>query len=94
MSFQLNILPGDHVVAVSEDQTLLDAAAAAGLLLPHSCRDGVCGACKGKVLEGTVDYGQHGPQTLTDEEKAAGLALFCCATARSELGRASCRERV
>ncbi|HQU89374.1 MAG TPA: CDP-6-deoxy-delta-3,4-glucoseen reductase [Denitromonas sp.] len=85
MSFQLNILPGDHVVAVSEDQTLLDAAAAAGLLLPHSCRDGVCGACKGKVLEGTVDYGQHGPQTLTDEEKAAGLALFCCATARSDL---------
>ncbi|TVO59382.1 CDP-6-deoxy-delta-3,4-glucoseen reductase [Denitromonas halophila] len=85
MSFQLNILPGDHVVAIAEDQTLLDAAAAAGLLLPHSCRDGVCGACKGKILEGTVDYGQHGPQTLTDEEKAAGLALFCCATPRSDL---------
>ncbi|WP_323000708.1 CDP-6-deoxy-delta-3,4-glucoseen reductase [Denitromonas sp.] len=85
MSFQLTILPGDHVVAVSEDQTLLDAAADAGLLLPHSCRDGVCGACKGKILDGTVDYGKHGPQTLTDEEKAAGLALFCCATARSDL---------
>ncbi|KAA3649182.1 MAG: CDP-6-deoxy-delta-3,4-glucoseen reductase [Proteobacteria bacterium] len=85
MSFQLTILPGDHVVAVSENQTLLEAAADAGLLLPHSCRDGVCGACKGKILDGTVDYGKHGPQTLTDEDKAAGLALFCCATARSDL---------
>ncbi|MBT0959757.1 CDP-6-deoxy-delta-3,4-glucoseen reductase [Denitromonas iodatirespirans] len=85
MSFQLTILPGDHVVSVTDDQTLLEAAAEAGLLLPHSCRDGVCGACKGKILDGTVDYGKHGPQTLTDEEKAAGLALFCCATPRSDL---------
>ncbi len=53
--------------------------------MPHGCKDGACGACKGKVLEGVVDHGRAQPHCLNDEEKAAGLALFCCATARSDL---------
>jgi CDP-4-dehydro-6-deoxyglucose reductase len=39
----------------------------------------------GKVLEGRVDYGKHLDSTLTDAEKAAGMALFCCAKPRSDL---------
>ena len=85
MSFKLTILPGDHEIEVAEDQPLVDAAIESGLMLPYSCRDGVCGACKGKILSGTVDYGRHGPDTLTDADKAEGLALFCCATAKSDL---------
>ncbi len=85
MSFKLTIQPGDHHVDIAEDQTLLDAAIHAGLMLPYSCRDGVCGACKGKVLSGSVNYGKHGPDTLTDAEKAEGLALFCCATPKEDL---------
>ncbi len=86
MSYKLTILPGDHQIIVDdENTTLLEAATAAGLMLPHSCRDGVCGACKGKVITGTVDYGKHAADTLTDEEKAAGLALFCCARPTSDI---------
>lgn len=91
MPFKLTILPGDHEVEVADNQTLIDAAIEAGLMLPYSCRDGVCGACKGRVLSGTVDYGKHGPDTLTDAEKADGLALFCCATPTSDL-RIECRN--
>lgn len=53
--------------------------------MPHSCRNGACGVCKGKVIEGSVDHGNHQAYALTDAEKAAGLALFCCAKAKSDL---------
>ena len=34
---------------------------------------------------GSVDYGKASPNTLTEAEKDAGLALFCCATPRTDL---------
>src|SRR4029079_52986 len=34
---------------------------------------------------GVVDYGVHQKSTLSDDEKHAGLALFCCATPRTDL---------
>ncbi|MCB1937754.1 MAG: CDP-6-deoxy-delta-3,4-glucoseen reductase [Rhodocyclaceae bacterium] len=85
MPLKLTILPGDHQLDISADQTLLEAAIAAGLMLPYGCRDGVCGKCKGKVLSGAVDYGTHSPDTLTEADKAAGLALFCCAKPREDV---------
>ncbi|THF61295.1 CDP-6-deoxy-delta-3,4-glucoseen reductase [Pseudothauera rhizosphaerae] len=85
MPFQISLQPGGQQFQAEPDQTILDAALAAGLLLPYGCRDGACGACKGKVIAGTVDHGGVSGAVLTDEERAAGLALFCRATARSDL---------
>ena len=53
----------------------------ADLMLPYGCRNGACGTCKGKILEGDVDYGPHQASTLTEDEKREGFALFCCAQA-------------
>ena len=58
---------------------------AADLMLPYGCRNGACGTCKGKILDGRVDYGPHQPSTLTDDEKRQGLALFCCAKPLTDL---------
>lgn len=85
MSYQVTIQPSGHEFTVKEGEPLLTAALNAGFALPYGCRNGACGACKGKVLAGEVDYGVHQEGTLTPEEKARGLALFCCATARSDL---------
>lgn len=85
MSFRVSIQPGGQQFDAAEDTTILQAALDAGYLLPYGCRDGACGSCKGRILEGEVDYGKAAPMTLTDEDKAAGLALFCCATPRSDL---------
>jgi CDP-4-dehydro-6-deoxyglucose reductase len=85
MSYQVTIQPSGHQFTVNEDETLLGAALNAGFALPYGCRNGACGACKGKVLAGVVDYGAHQEGALTAEEKAKGLALFCCAKARSDL---------
>lgn len=85
MSYQVTIQPSGHQFNVNEGETLLNAALNAGFALPYGCRNGACGACKGKVLAGVVDYGVHQEGALTAEDKAKGLALFCCATARSDL---------
>jgi ferredoxin-NADP reductase len=52
-------------------QTLLDA----GLDLPFSCREGICGSCETGVVSGTPD---HRDFLLSDEEKEAGTTMLLC----------------
>ena len=85
MSFSVTVEPGKHAFAAEAEETILDAALRQGLTMPYGCRDGACGACKGKVLCGEVEHGKAQPHALTDADKAAGLALFCCAKAKSDL---------
>ena len=85
MPFHVTIQKSGHAFDVPDADTVLAAALAAGYTIPYGCRNGACGACKGRVLEGAVDYGQHQPYTLTEGEKQAGLALFCCARPLSDL---------
>ncbi len=85
MTYLTTIQPSGHQFPIEDHETLLEASLKAGYALPYSCRDGVCGACKGKILQGQVDYGKHQDSTLTDAEKAAGMALFCCAKPQSDL---------
>ena len=85
MPFDITIKPSGHSFACDDGETVLAAAMRADLMIPYGCRNGACGTCKGKILEGRVDYGMYQSLTLTDEEKAAGLALFCCAKPESDL---------
>jgi CDP-4-dehydro-6-deoxyglucose reductase, E3 len=82
---QVIIKPSDHAFPCAADETVLEAAMKADLILPYGCRNGACGTCKGTILEGDVDYGPHQPSTLTDDEKRVGLALFCCAKPLTDL---------
>lgn len=88
---QVTIQPSGHVYKVPEGETILKAALAEGFNLPYGCRNGACGSCKGKILEGSVDYGPYTPAVLSDIEKNAGYALFCCAKPLSDLV-IECRE--
>jgi len=85
MSHQIIIQPSGHVLKVESGETILEAALREGFSLPYGCRNGSCGICKGKIIQGTVDYGRHNEETLTEEEKQAGKALFCCASPLSDL---------
>ncbi len=91
MSYQISVMPSGHQFTAEADETILEAAIRQGLTLPYGCRDGACGSCKGKVLAGSVDHGKAQAHALKDEEKAAGLALFCCARAQSDL-TIECRQ--
>jgi CDP-4-dehydro-6-deoxyglucose reductase len=91
MTFKTVIKPSDHNFPIEANETILEAALKHGFTLPYSCRDGICGTCKGKLLTGQVDYGKYQEGTLNDAEKAAGMALFCCAKPLSDL-TIECRE--
>jgi len=91
MSFQVTIKPSGHVFTVNDDETVLSAAIDAGFNLPYGCRNGACGACKGLVVEGEVIHGEHQPNAITEAEKNAGQALFCCSKPQSDLV-IECRE--
>ena len=85
MPYQVSIQPSGHQFTVQDDETILEAALREGFALPYGCRNGACGACKGKVLAGQLDYGVHSANALKDEEKVRGLALFCRAKPLSDL---------
>jgi len=91
MTFKTVIQPSGHEFTIEGSETILDAAIKNGYVLPYSCRDGVCGTCKGKILQGTVDYGKPQEEALTEAEKSIGMALFCCAKPLSDLV-IECRE--
>ena len=85
MSCQVTIKPSNHTFTCDDSETVLAAALRAGITLPYGCRNGACGACKGKILEGRVDYGNPQPYVLAEFEKKAGLALFCQARPHTDL---------
>lgn len=85
MPYQVTIQPSGHSFNVNEDETILTAALREGFALPYGCRNGACGSCKGKLLEGRVDYGQYQETALKPEEKSAGKMLFCVGKACSDL---------
>lgn len=85
MSFKVTIRPSGHEFDVDESESILDGALRAGYVLPYSCRNGVCGSCKNRLLSGRVDYGDANPTTLTEEDRENGLALFCQARALEDV---------
>ncbi len=67
------------------NEPILDAAERAGLMLPYSCRDGICGTCKARLNSGSVDHGFYAASALTEEERAQGYFLMCCSSATTDL---------
>lgn len=71
---------------MSAGENLLAAALAAGLPLPHSCREGRCASCKARLVTGQIVYPQGTlPPGITADESARGEVLLCQARARSDL---------
>lgn len=84
-TFTVRLEPAGHSFAVEPGETILAAALRAGHPLPYSCRNGSCGACKGRVLQGEIDYGVYEATALSAAERAAGKALFCQAVPKSDV---------
>jgi len=85
MSFEVVIEPSQLKFTAEAGQTILDAAMAADILLPYSCRAGSCSTCKGKVLSGQVDETVNVRHVLLQDDIDAGYTLFCQARPQSDL---------
>lgn len=91
MPYQITIKPSNHVFSAHDDETILEAALREGFVIAYGCRNGACGTCKGKVIEGRLDHGASRQQALPESDKRLGLALFCQARPLSDLV-IECRE--
>src|SRR5690606_41303496 len=62
-------------IEVSKGQTIPEALQLAGLDVPSSCQQGVCGVCETTVLQGIPD---HRDLILTDDEKKQNNTMMIC----------------
>ncbi len=85
MSHNIRIESSGHEFIAEEKETVLAAALRQGVTLAYSCRNGVCGTCKGKILAGQVDYGVYEDKAMSVAERNAGAALFCQAVPLTDL---------
>ena len=85
MTYKITVQPGGQTCLAESGASVLRAALAAHINLPYGCRNGTCGSCKGRVLQGRVDHGYADAGALNEAEKAQGYALFCCAHPLSDL---------
>src|SRR5262249_9124907 len=91
MPHQVTIKPSNHSFTVNEGESVLDGALREGYVIAYGCRNGSCGTCKGRLLEGRLDYGEYEEHALPDAEKDAGKALFCQARPLTDVV-IECRE--
>ncbi|MFT3858689.1 MAG: 2Fe-2S iron-sulfur cluster-binding protein [Aquabacterium sp.] len=74
----LRIEPAGWEVPILPGQSLIEAALAAGIQMPRSCRNGSCRACLCRLVSGEVSYRVEWPG-LSFDEKADGDVLPCVA---------------
>jgi vanillate O-demethylase ferredoxin subunit len=78
--FTLRIASSGLLVDVPADRSALAALADAGIVIPSSCGQGLCGSCVTGVLDGEPDHRDH---CLTPEARAANDCFTpCCSRAR------------
>jgi vanillate O-demethylase ferredoxin subunit len=80
--FDLKIASSGRIVHVPAEKSALEALLDHGFEMESSCREGVCGTCVIRVLDGEPD---HRDLYLTAEEREKNDAFLpCCSRARSE----------
>lgn len=88
---QIALAPGEgftvavagHAFQALASETVLQAAARQNVVIPCGCGGGMCGTCRLRLREGTVDMRHAGG--LSREEEAAGWILACSSRPRSDL---------
>lgn len=78
----------EETFTADSGETVLEAAARAGIRLPYDCRTGTCAECVGRVIEGRIEH-RRMPRALEPSDEEENYALLCIATASED-----CRIRV
>ncbi|WPH24056.1 PDR/VanB family oxidoreductase [Variovorax paradoxus] len=80
-SFELRLAKSGRSVMVGRGVSTLDALLQAGVNVDYSCRQGICGSCEVRVLEGIPE---HRDEILTDAERKSNKTMMvCCSRACS-----------
>lgn len=74
-AFEVECRTSGATSTVGAGTSVLEAAEGAGRIVNNSCRDGICGSCETRVLEGTPD---HRDFLLSEAERASGTTMMSC----------------
>lgn len=78
-AFTVRLQKSGLSIAVSAEQSILQALRSAGQTVPSSCENGLCGSCRTGLLAGQAE---HRDTVLTAEEKASNI-MVCVSRALS-----------
>lgn len=81
--FAVSFAKSRREIECAADQHVLDAARQAGVRLPSSCTQGMCGTCKVKLVSGQVDMKHNGG--IRQREIDQGMVLLCCSKPLTDL---------
>ena len=73
--FELVCQTSGATVQVPPGVSIVDALEEIDIWIPTACREGICGTCETRVIEGIPD---HRDSLLSDEEQAAGKVMMTC----------------
>lgn len=73
--YEVELARSGVTLLADPDVPLLDSVQAAGVFIPYSCQEGVCGSCETRVLSGDID---HRDSILTEEEKRLNGVMMPC----------------
>ncbi|MFB4426544.1 2Fe-2S iron-sulfur cluster-binding protein [Streptomyces sp. QL37] len=74
-AFEVECRTSGTTLTVGAGTSVLEAAESAGITVDNSCRDGICGSCETRVLEGVPD---HRDFLLSEAERAANTTMMIC----------------
>jgi ferredoxin-NADP reductase len=81
--FKVSFTKSNREIECGSAQHVLDAAKKAGVRLPSSCTQGMCGTCKVKLVSGEVAMKHAGG--IRQREIDQGMVLLCCSKPLSDL---------
>jgi vanillate O-demethylase ferredoxin subunit len=79
--FVVRLAKNGAVITVPECSSILDELLRRGIDVPYSCREGTCGTCETRVLDGIPD---HRDVVLSEDERRSNAkTMICCSRALS-----------
>ncbi|BFM49451.1 2Fe-2S iron-sulfur cluster-binding protein [Marinomonas sp. THO17] len=81
----LSFLEPQETLQASTEESILDALLIHHVAIRHACDNGVCGVCLTQLLDGQIDYGQHHPRGLTQQEIEQNYILPCIARCKTDI---------
>ncbi|AZG08277.1 CDP-6-deoxy-delta-3,4-glucoseen reductase [Pigmentiphaga sp. H8] len=84
-NLKISCLPVEMTFEATAGESILAAALRAEVVLPHSCKTGLCGTCRARVVDGQVDFDAAKARGLSRHDRDEGHVLLCQTRAVSDV---------